>query len=129
MITSSKPGTKPLVSSRLREYLQDDDAETIALHQDEFDRFIASKSLKISRIVFFRDLDMLLIVLNNRQVISRQLSVYPFLHQATDADLENYVLSDSGVHWPSMDADLSLRGFLIEEAIQRFSSASLTAAA
>ncbi|TAE27592.1 MAG: DUF2442 domain-containing protein [Cytophagales bacterium] len=115
------PGAKPLVSKRLKDFLESED-ETISLPRlDEFDRFIFLNELTVNKLAFFRDMDMMLIILSNRMVINRQLSAYRFLDKATDDQLQEYTISATGVHWPQLDADLSLRGFLIEEALGRFS--------
>ncbi|AQG82641.1 hypothetical protein AWR27_21775 [Spirosoma montaniterrae] len=85
--------------------------------QDEFDQLIGSKGLRIARFAFFRDVDVFLLILSNRRIISRPLSAYPSLVSATDIQLTNYTISDSGIHWPLLDVDLSLRGFLMEDAV------------
>ena len=113
-------GTPPLVNSRLAAYLQVDTDELINVGGDEFDRLIASEGLQINRFVFFRDLDLLLVILTNRRIISRRLSVYSFLQKAEDQQVSHYTLSSNGIHWPELDADLSLRGFLMEEAMLTF---------
>ncbi|MBO0936571.1 hypothetical protein J2I47_08455 [Fibrella sp. HMF5335] len=46
------------------------------------------------------------------------MSIYPVLQVASDEQLTDYILTTSGVHWPSLDADLSLRGLLIQEAVK-----------
>ena len=120
MERSSLPGAQPLVSSRLSDYLQIDADEPVHLDGDEFDRLIAAEDLRINRFVFFRDLDLLLLILTNRRIISRRLSAYSFLQNASDQQLTDYVLSTNGIHWPALDADLSLRGFLLEEAVLNF---------
>ncbi len=110
-----------MVSKRLKDFLESED-ETISLPRlDEFDRFIFLNELTVNKLAFFRDMDMMLIILSNRMVINRQLSAYRFLDKATDDQLQEYTISATGVHWPQLDADLSLRGFLIEEALGRFS--------
>lgn len=110
-------GAKPSVSSRLTDWLQADTDELITVQDDEFDRLIAAQRLCIARFTFFRDIDILILVLNNRRIISRRLSDYPFLQNATDQQLADYTVSATGVHWPQIDADLSLRGFLMEDAV------------
>lgn len=112
------PGVPPLVSSKLTEYLSTGTDESINVQADEFDRLIAAENLHIARFAFFRDLDIWLLILTNRSIISRRLSDYSFLANATDQQLESYVVSGTGIHWPSIDADLSLRGFLIEDAVK-----------
>lgn len=87
---------------------------------DEFDQLIEAEALRIGRFAFFRDMDVWLLVLTNRSIISRRLFDYVFLEQATDQQLQDYSLSATGIHWPSIDADLSLRGVLMEEALKTF---------
>lgn len=110
------PGAQPLVSRRLAGYLQLSD-DLVNLREDDFDRLIAAERLRIGRFAFFRELDLFLIILTNRRVISRRLSAYSLLEKATDYQLNDYVISETGIHWPSVDADLSLRGFLLEDAV------------
>ncbi len=114
---SSIHGTQPLVSSRLEEYLRDDSDESVSVQSDEFDRLLVMEDLCINRFVFFRDLDLFLIILTNRRTISRRISAYSFLQNATDQQVADYTLSANSIHWPALDADLSLRGFLMEEAL------------
>ena len=89
---------------------------------DEIDRLINSQKLKIIALSFFQQLDLMIIILNNRVVLSRYLSSYPFLSKATIATLNNYQVQCSGVFWPELDADLSLRGFLMEEITKKLTS-------
>ncbi|GAB3642080.1 DUF2442 domain-containing protein [Spirosoma arcticum] len=117
---SSLPGVPPSVSSRLTDLLRSNTDEPVNSGGDEFDRLIAAERLRINRFVFFRDLDLLLLILTNRRIISRRLSDYSFMRNATDEQLTNYVVSANGVHWPALDTDLSLRGFLMEEAVLNF---------
>lgn len=117
MERSSTPGTTPSISSRLANWLQDSDEATL-VYDDPVDVLIAEEGLQIARFVCLRELDMFLIVLSSRQIISRSLSGYSLLHQASDQQLSAYTLSAAGIHWPDIDVDLSLRGFLLEEAMQ-----------
>jgi hypothetical protein len=120
MTQSSKHGVVPSVSNRLAAFLQDEDDAVFTIQGDEFDRLIARENLRIGKFAFFRDLDLMLVILTNRRIISRPLSAYSFLNIAGDDQLADYAISSSGIHWNSLDADLSLRGFLVEEAIQGF---------
>jgi len=106
------------VSSRLNEFLNTTDDEPIELIVDEFDGLIKRGNLRISHFVWVRDLDLALLVLNNRRVISQTLSAYPVLAQAPDEALTDYKISASGIHWPTLDADLSLRGLLMSEVVK-----------
>lgn len=116
MTQSSKHGTVPLVSNRLAAFLQDEDDAVLTIEGDEFDQLITRENLQIGKFTFFRDLDLMLVILTNRRIISRPLSAYPFLNKATDDQLSDYAISAFGIHWNTLDADLSLRGFLVEEA-------------
>jgi len=95
---------------------------------DEIDTLISNQNLRISALAFFRNLDLMLVVLNNRTVLSRRLSAYTFLENASDEVVTNYELQFSGVHWPTLDADLSLRGLLMEEMIKSITGNSQFAA-
>lgn len=114
----SAHGAPPSVSNRLATLLQTNIDESAIVQEDEFDRLIRAEGLRIARFTYFRDLDILLLILTNRRIISRRLSDYPFLFAANDQQLTEYTVSASGIHWPLLDADLSLRGFLIEDAVK-----------
>ena len=108
MERSSLPGIQPSVSNRLADYLCADTDELADVPGDEFDRLLAADGLRINRFVFFRDLDLFLIILTNRRTISRRISAYSFLQNATDQQLTDYILSANSIRWPALDADLSL---------------------
>ena len=59
----------------------------------------------------------MLIVLSNGKVLKRRISTSERLASGAQGQLENYELigRGTGVHWPELDEDLSLRGFLQEE--------------
>lgn len=118
MKTSFKPGTRPSISKDLAEFLSGKDDNEIVIDSDDLDRIILSNNLRISHFTVFRDLDLVAFVLNNKRIIQRPLSLYPVLEKAIDYDLYQYQISDSGIHWPEIDADLSLRGLLLEETIK-----------
>lgn len=118
MIHSFKPGGKPSVSNRLANYLNGTDNEPMEIVDDEFDALINREQLRISRFVWVRELDLVLLILNDRRVISHSLSAYPLLAGASDEALAQYTVSESGIHWPELDADLSLRGLLMSEMIK-----------
>lgn len=123
MTHSLTPGGKPSVSSRLTDYLNDTDDQPVDLIEDEFDALIERENLRISRFVWVRELDLALLILTNRRIISQTLSDYSVLATAPDNALMGYTISDSGIHWPALDADLSLRGLLMSEVVKRLASA------
>jgi hypothetical protein len=50
-------------------------------------------------------------------VLQQKLSAYPNLKNASSEQLQNYELiaQGTGIHWPQLDEDLSLKGFLQTE--------------
>ena len=79
---------------------------------DPIDKMIFDEGLRIQKLFFDRELDLMLIVLNNKKVLRESISKFKLLQKATESDLESYEISRTGVHWPGLDEDLSLRGFL-----------------
>lgn len=57
---------------------------------------------------------MVLIVLNTKAVLHQHLSAYKRLKSVDSSALLQYELIDNGtgIHWPLLDEDLSLKGFL-----------------
>jgi len=84
---------------------------------DNIEKLIYEEGLKIITLHFHSDLDLMLIVLSNKKVLNRAISSWQRLIQATSEELHNYRLIGKGaeVHWPYVDEDLSLKGFLKEE--------------
>lgn len=117
MKKSFKPGTTPLISKQLQTLLNeagDDDVIDIA---DDLDQMILDKGLQIRHFGFARDLDLALFILNDKRVITRALSSFPSLANAEDYHLDQYTVSESGIHWPDLDVDISLRGLLQDEKV------------
>jgi Protein of unknown function (DUF2442) len=85
---------------------------------DPVDKMIFEDGLKITSVYFHKELDVMLILLNNRKILERKISQTERLAQATEKQLLNYQISRTGIHWPDIDEDLSLRGFLKEEMIK-----------
>lgn len=61
----------------------------------------------------FSEVDMQ-VYLSDGRVIAVPLAWYPSLVNATREQLEHYEIAPGGygVHWPDIDEDLSVRGFL-----------------
>ncbi|TLU99612.1 DUF2442 domain-containing protein [Dyadobacter luticola] len=78
---------------------------------------ILESGLQIRHFGFARDLDLALFILNDKRVITRPLSSFPYLDKAQDYDLDQYRVSESGIHWPDLDADISLRGLLQDDKV------------
>ena len=84
-------------------------------HPDAIDQLIQAHDLRIMGLSFYPEIDLMLIVLNNRKVMKRPLSNFKKLQGVKQDALKNYELSRYGVHWPTLDEDLSLKGFLQHE--------------
>ena len=84
---------------------------------DALESIIFEKGLRIVALHFHKSLDLMLVVLNNKKVLAQKLSGSERLKNATEGQLFNYRLISKGVgvHWPDVDEDLSLKGFLREE--------------
>lgn len=109
---------RPSISKELKDLLANQNNSDVSIDDDEFDKIISDSHLSIQAFGFLRELDIAVFVLNNRRIIQRPLSSYLVLEQALDWELLQYQLSDYGIHWPELDADLSLRGFLLEETMK-----------
>lgn len=92
---------------------------------DPIDRMIFEDSIKIVSVFFHKELDVMLILLNNRRILERKISSSKRLAKATESELQNYEVSRTGIHWPALDEDLSLRGFLKEEMLKAIQSPEL----
>ncbi len=89
---------------------------------DTFEKVIFEDGLRIKDIYIHPELDLMLLVLNNRKALNRKLSSYPLLAKAKAKALNNFEFVGEGVavFWPDLDEDLSLKGFLQEElALQK----------
>jgi hypothetical protein len=84
---------------------------------DALEALIFEEGLRIQAITFHTDLDLMLVVLNTKAVLRQRLSSFAQLKNAQAEALQQYQLiaAGTGVHWPLLDADLSLKGFLREE--------------
>jgi hypothetical protein len=82
---------------------------------DPIDKMIFEEGIKIVSVFFHKELDIMLILLNNRKLLERKISQTSKLALASEYELNQYELSRTGIHWPELDEDLSLRGFLKEE--------------
>jgi hypothetical protein len=75
---------------------------------------IYTEGVRIQKLDVHKDMDMLLIILNTGSVLKEKISKFPLLQNATSTQLLDYELTGNGVgiHWPALDEDLSLKGFL-----------------
>ena len=84
---------------------------------DAVEKIIFEDQLRIVGIEVYPELDMMLIILNTSAILRQKISSYPKLKAADKGALDEYeIIADgTGIHWPSLDEDLSLKGFLRDE--------------
>lgn len=85
---------------------------TLDKKYDPIQELIASKQLKIVGVVFEKD--QINIKLNTNQLLVDSLQKYPRLSNASSEDRNMFLLiaQGTGIHWPTLDEDLSLYGFM-----------------
>ena len=88
--------------------------DTLLNKYDSLEQLIHSEGLRIKAIDIHPDLDILLVILNTGSVLKEKLSKYFQPDAINAAHLLNYQLiaNGTGIHWPDLDEDLSLKGFL-----------------
>ena len=88
--------------------------DTLINKHDTLESLIYDEDIRIQAIDVHADMDMMLIILNTGSVLQEKLSKYPRLQNATTSELLQYKLTGkgTGIHWPELDEDLSLKGFL-----------------
>jgi hypothetical protein len=84
--------------------------------KDPVDILIFEKGLRIKTLFIEKDLDLLLVILNNGNLIKSRISVFNNLKNASQEELLLWELRNegAGVRWIGLDEDLSLYGFLKE---------------
>lgn len=88
---------------------------------DVIDQWILRDSLKIVRVHFDMIRNQMIIDLNTHAKLEFSISDFSILNGASKADLELFTLIGDGVgiHWPKLDEDLSLKGFLLADLKRR----------
>lgn len=87
---------------------------------DPISDFIISKGLRIESVLFQEK--RILIFLNSKQVLIDSIENHKRLKNADTKDLAEFRLvgNGTGIHWPSLDEDLSLYGFLKDYFTKNF---------
>ena len=95
---------------------------------DPIDRLIHERGLRIKDVYIDKALDLMLLVLNNGTVIRSGIAEHKRLNGVAQPRLEkwNLIAGGTGLTWPELDEDLSLRGFIhaayVEQAIRSLDS-------
>ena len=84
---------------------------------DAIEYLIFNEGLCIETVDIHPELDIMTIYLNTKAVLSQNISAYKLLKGADRVQLLKYELigGGTGIHWPLLDEDLSLKGFLQDE--------------
>jgi hypothetical protein len=84
---------------------------------DPIEALIFEEQLRIEAVDVHPELDLMLIILNTKAVLRQNLSSHKRLKKASRENLLKYELISGGIgiHWPLLDEDLSLKGFLQDE--------------
>ena len=91
---------------------------------DPIDRLIHERGLRIKDVYIDKALDLMLLVLNNGTVIRSGIAEHKRLKGVPQPRLEkwNLIAGGTGLNWPELDEDLSLRGFIhasyVDQAIR-----------
>lgn len=87
---------------------------------DSIEKMIFSNNLRIKKLDIHPDLNIMNIILNTGFVIRTNLSSYPILKKAARGKVLNYKImgNGTGIHWPTLDEDLSLKVFLRDELLK-----------
>ena len=86
--------------------------------KDPLDQMIFERGLRIRRVWIDRETDLIIVLLNNKKILKRPFSDFVRLANATEEQLLNFQNNGIDIHWPQIDEDLSLRGFLKYELEQ-----------
>lgn len=86
---------------------------------DSIEKIIFETTIRIEVVDIYPELDMMLIILNTKAVLHQKLSTYKRLSTASKEALLRFELigGGTGIHWPLLDKDLSLKGFLRDELL------------
>jgi hypothetical protein len=86
---------------------------------DAIEKLIYEENIRIDAIDLHPELDVMLVILNTKAVLRQRLSSYKLLKAADEKSLLQYELTanGTGIHWPLLNEDLSLKGFLRNELL------------
>jgi hypothetical protein len=86
---------------------------------DAFDRLIFEKGLRVKQIMTDKNLNTMIILLNNAHALKVPINHFIKLKNASQADLDKWKLTGNGIgiRWENIDEDLSLKGLIKESAL------------
>ena len=89
------------------------------LAKDPYDKLIFEQGIRAKNLFFDKDLDLMLVALNNGKVLHFKISDFPRLQNATFSQLSDWTLEQGGiaVSWEELNENLSVKGFLKQAAM------------
>jgi hypothetical protein len=86
---------------------------------DPFDRLIFEKGLRIKQMMVNKNLNTMVILLNNGHALQVPINHFKILKSMSQIDLDKWELSGNGIgiRWKDNDEDLSLKGLIKESAL------------
>ncbi|HEY0432779.1 MAG TPA: DUF2442 domain-containing protein [Chitinophagaceae bacterium] len=99
---------------------------TLQNKYDAIENLIFRERLRMESLAIETEKDLLVIHLNNQLTVTAPISFFKRLKGASPTALRHFkfVANGTGIHWPELDEDLSLKGLLEEFLRQRVNSAS-----
>ena len=84
---------------------------------DAIEKLIYYEGLRIEAVDIHPELGIMIIILNTKAILHQSISSYSHLKNADKSALLQFELiaGGTGIHWPQLDEDLSLKGFLQDE--------------
>ena len=105
------------VRKALKKYRDKDIVDIYSSVSEPLEKMIYREGLRINALHFHKDLDLMIVVLNNKKTLKRSISEFKLLQKAKTSQLANYELTGggTGIHWSALDEDISLVGLLQHE--------------
>jgi hypothetical protein len=102
---------------------------TSANNFDSIEKIIFEDGVHIEAVDIHPELDVMLVILNTKAVLHQKISPYKRLASASKEELLQYELAGggTGIHWPLLDEDLSLKGFLRDELLNMVKKSTIAA--
>ena len=86
---------------------------------DVIEKLIYEEGIRIDAVDLHPELDVMLVILNTKAVLRQKISSYKLLKSASKDSLLKFEITENGtgICWPLLDEDLSLKGFLRDELL------------
>jgi Protein of unknown function (DUF2442) len=96
---------------------------------DSIEKIIYEDGVHIEAVDIHPELDVMLVILNTKAVLHQKISSHKLLITADKKSLLKFELigNGTGIHWPLLDEDLSLKGFLRDELLNMVKKDTLAA--